>query len=109
MELWSQRLGVDYDRVVVLYVENADLEQRPVSGWADEHRQVVIQNYPSHRVAHGMPYVWVGDPVLSCWLADPHLDNIACLTDDIVDRARQCAPLRQPQHLPAHDHGVCAT
>jgi hypothetical protein len=26
-----------------------------------------------------VPYVRVGDPVLSRWLADPHLDNIACL------------------------------
>lgn len=65
MELRSQGLGVDYHGVFALHVENADLEQRPVSGWADEHRQVVIQKYPSHRVANGMPYVWVGDPVLS--------------------------------------------
>jgi hypothetical protein len=36
-----------------------------------------------------MPYVRVADPVLSRWFADPHLDNIACLADGIVDRARQ--------------------
>jgi len=76
---------VDYDWVVAFYVEDADLKQRPVGCWADKHHQVVIQKYPSHRVANGMPYVRVGDPVLSRWLADPHLDNIACLPDDIVD------------------------
>jgi hypothetical protein len=39
-----------------------------------------------------MSYVRVGDPVLSRWLADPRLDNTACLTDDIVDRLRQRLP-----------------
>jgi hypothetical protein len=37
VELWPQGLGVDYDWVVAFYVEDADLEQRPVGGWADEH------------------------------------------------------------------------
>lgn len=77
---------MDYDWVVALEVQDADLEQRPVCCWADEHDQVVIQKYPSHRVANGMPYVRVGDPVSSRWLADPHLDNIACLRDGTVDR-----------------------
>jgi hypothetical protein len=70
-------------RITAFDVEDADLEQRPVCCWADEHRQVVIEKYSSHRVPNGMPYVRVGDPVLSRWLADPHLDNIACLADDI--------------------------
>jgi hypothetical protein len=74
---------VDHDWVVTFDVEDADLEQRSVRCWAYEHRQVVIEMYSSHRVANGMPYVRVGDPVLSRWLADPHLDNIACLADDI--------------------------
>jgi hypothetical protein len=51
MELWSQGLGVDYHRVFALCVEDADLEQRSVSGWAYEHREIVIQKYPSHRCA----------------------------------------------------------
>jgi hypothetical protein len=80
MELRAQGLGVYYHRVCALYVENADLEQRAVFGGPDKHRQIVIQKYASHRVAHRMPYVWIGDPVLSRRLADPHLDNIACLT-----------------------------
>jgi hypothetical protein len=43
VELWSQWLGVDHDRVVAFYLEDADLEKRPVCCWADEHRQVVVQ------------------------------------------------------------------
>jgi hypothetical protein len=89
VELWSQGLSVDHDWVVAFDVEDADLKQRPVRCWADEHCQVVVQEYSSHRIANCMPYVRVGDPVLSRWFADPHLDNIACLADDIVDRARQ--------------------
>ena len=77
---------MDHDWVVAFDVEDADLEQCSVRCWAYEHRQVVIEEYSSHRVANGMPYVRVGDAVLSRWLTDPHLDNIACLADDIVDR-----------------------
>ena len=54
---------MDHDWVVAFYVEDADLEQCPVRFWADEHRQVVIEMYSSHRVANGMPYVRVGYPL----------------------------------------------
>lgn len=74
---------MDHDWVVAFDIEDADLEQRPIRCWAYEHRQVVVEAYSSHRVAHGMPDVRLGDPVLSRCLADPHLDNIACLADDI--------------------------
>jgi len=60
--------------VIAFCVEDADLEQRSVRCWAYEHRQVVVEKGSSHRVAHGMPYVRLGDPVLSRWLADPHLE-----------------------------------
>jgi hypothetical protein len=70
---------MDHDWVVAFYVEDADLEQRSVRCWAYEHRQVVVKEDSSHCVAHGMPYVRLGDPVLARWLANPHLDNIACL------------------------------
>ena len=70
---------MDHDWILALDVEDADLEQRPVSCWADEHRQVIVEKYSSHRIANCMPYIRVGDPVLSRWFADPHLDNIACL------------------------------
>jgi hypothetical protein len=90
MELWSQGLGMDHDWVVAFYVEDADLKQRPVRCWAYEHRQLVVEKYSSHRVTHGMPYVRVGDAVLSRWLTDPHLDNIACLGDDIGGFAPSC-------------------
>ena len=55
---------MDHDWVVAFYVEDADLKQRPVCCWADEHCQVVIQEYLSHRVANCMPYVRLGDSVL---------------------------------------------
>jgi hypothetical protein len=64
------------------------MSRTPISSshcWAYEHRQVVVEEYSSHRVANGMPYVRVGDTVLSRWLTDPRLDNIACLADDTVD------------------------
>lgn len=73
---------MDHDWVVAFDVEDADLEQRSVCCWAYKHRQVVIEKYSSRRVAHGMPYVRLGDLVSSRWLADPHLDNITCLADD---------------------------
>ena len=83
--------------VVAFDVEDADLEQRPVCCWADEHGQVVIQRDSSHSVANGMPYVRVGDTVPMCWLADPHLDNIACLTRS--DRRLRAAPCRSMRGL----------
>jgi hypothetical protein len=70
---------MDDDRVIVFDVEHADLEKCSVGCWADEHDQVIIQDHSSHGVAKGVPYVRVSDPVLSRWLVDPHLDNIACL------------------------------
>jgi hypothetical protein len=70
---------MDDDWVILFDVEHADLEKCSVGCWADEHDQVIIQKYWSHCVANGVPYVRVGDPVLSRWLAYPHLDNIACL------------------------------
>lgn len=79
MELGSQWLGVDDDGVLAVDVEDADLEQRSVARWPDQHDQVIIEEHSSHRVANGVPYVPVGDAVLSGWLANPHLDNIACL------------------------------
>jgi hypothetical protein len=71
---------MDDNWVIAFDVKHADLEQRFVGCWADEHDQVIIQKHSSHGVAKGVPYVCVGDPVLSRWLADPHLDNIACLS-----------------------------
>jgi hypothetical protein len=70
---------MDDDWVIAFDVEHADLEKYSVGCWADEHDQVIIQAHSPHGVAKGVPYVRVGDPVLSRWLADPHLDNIACL------------------------------
>src|SRR5271163_1560694 len=100
---------MDHDWVVASDVEDADLKQRAVRCWAYEHRQIVVEEYSSHRVANGMPYVRVGDAVVSRWLTDPHLDNIACLADDIVGpQAQRCRP-RQAQRHCTHDRGVCAT
>jgi hypothetical protein len=92
MELWSQGLSMDHDWVLAFDVEDADLKQHPVRCWANKHRQVVVEKNSSHRIANGMPCVRLGDPVLSRWLADPGLDNIACLADDIVGHARQRLP-----------------
>jgi hypothetical protein len=92
---------VDRDWVVAFDVEDADLEQCSVRCWAYEHRQVVIEEYSSYRVANGMPYVRLGDPVLSRWLTDPHLDNIACLAGAGVGclAAVSVWRLHQAQHL----------
>lgn len=75
---------MDHDWVVAFDIEDANLQQRPINGWADQHHQVFIQKDSSHRVPNCMPYLHVGDPVLSRRLTDPHLDNIDCLLDDIV-------------------------
>jgi hypothetical protein len=39
----------------------------------------IIQEHASHGVANRVPYVRIDNAVLSRWLADTHLDNIACL------------------------------
>jgi hypothetical protein len=70
---------VDHDWVVSIRVEDADLKQRSIEGWADEHCEVVVQTYFSHGVAHGVHDVDVSDPVLASWVAYSHSDNIACL------------------------------
>jgi hypothetical protein len=48
---------MDHHWVVAFDIEDADLEQRPIRCWANEHRQVVFQSYRSRRVANCMPYV----------------------------------------------------
>jgi hypothetical protein len=90
------------DRVILFDVERADLEKRSVGCRADEHDQVIIQKHSSHGVANGVPYVRVGDPVLSRWLAYPHLDNIACLG---LCSAHQRSANRRPRA--AHLIGEC--
>ena len=101
---WVVGLGVDDDWVVAFDVEDADLKQRPICCWADKHGQVVIQRYPSHRVANGMPYVRVGDPVLARWLgadfgsAKPKIDIVRSC-------ARRRIPQGRPMRKPARVHG----
>ena len=85
MELRSERLGVDHDWVVAFEIEDANLKQRPINRGADQHDQALIQRDLSHRVPNRMPYLHVGDPVLSRRLADPHQDNIGCLVDDTAE------------------------
>jgi hypothetical protein len=70
---------MDDDGIFSVDVEDADLERCPVGGWSDEHYQVVVQKHSSHGVTHRVPYVRVSDAVLAPWVANPHLDNIACL------------------------------
>ncbi len=55
---------MDHDWVVAFDIEDADLKERPVRRRADEHRQVVVERYSSHRIANRVPYVRLGDPVL---------------------------------------------
>ena len=69
------------DWVIAIDVEHADLEQRSVGCRANEDDQVIIEDYPSHGVANGMPDIRVGNAMLMCWRTDPHPDNIACLTE----------------------------
>jgi len=61
-------------------IEDADLQQRPIGGWSDEHRQVPVDDDSAHRGAHGVPDVRIGDAMLVRWDTDPHGDNIACLS-----------------------------
>ncbi len=70
---------MDDDWVIALDIEYADLKQRSVGPRSDEHHQVIVQKHAPHGVANRMPYVRIDNAVLSRWLTDTHLDNIACL------------------------------
>jgi hypothetical protein len=71
---------VDYHRVVTVEVEDANLEQRTVCARSDQHRQLLIESDPPHGVPDRMQHVTVTDRVLPGRFADPHLDNLRCLT-----------------------------
>jgi len=79
MESWTQGHGMDDHWVVSIKVEDAELQQRPVGGWSDEHGQVLFHVDPAHRVANAVQDVLVGHTVLPRRLADSHADNISCL------------------------------
>ena len=79
------------DRFVPVDVEDADLQQRSVGGWSDEHRQVFIYGYPAHRRADGVKDVRVDNTVLPRRLTDSHVDNISCL-DSCVNEYEKTAP-----------------
>ena len=64
VELRSQLHGVQEDRVVPGDVEDADLQQRSVGGWSDEHRQVFMYGYPARRRPDGVRDVGVDSTVL---------------------------------------------
>jgi hypothetical protein len=77
-------LGVYDDSIVTIDVEDADLDERSVCCWPDQHGQIIVHEHPPHSVANGVAYVCVGDAVLSRWLTDPHQDNIACLAGEVA-------------------------
>jgi hypothetical protein len=82
---------VDDHWIIALDIEHPDLEQRSVGRRSDEHHQVIIEKYTPHGVANRVPYVRIGNAVLSRWLTDAHPDNIACLDDGTIDCCRRAS------------------
>ena len=93
---------MDDDWVIAFDIEYTDLEQRSVGRWSDEYHQVIVQEHTPHGVANGMPYVSIDKAMLSRWLTDTHLDNIACLTDvdGLPFRAPSTHPVRHNLSVP---------
>jgi type IV pilus assembly protein PilM len=87
---------VDHNRVVSLDVEYAHLQEGPIGRRADEHGQIVVQDDPPHCVAYRVPYVCVGDAMPPRWIADPHADNIACLSG-VIGGGSTNPPTHAPQ------------
>jgi len=79
VELAAQLHGVDDDRILAFEIQDADLQQPPISSGSDHHGEIFIEVDPPHGVAHGVPDVLFVDGVLPGRLANPHLDNIPCL------------------------------
>jgi hypothetical protein len=97
VEDWSERHRVNEDGVIAVDIEHADLQQRAVAGWADQHRQFVVHDHAAHRGARRVQHVDIGDAVLTGWDRSP-LDNVACLgasvNDEGVDGASRRASKR---------------
>jgi len=87
VKLGPKRHGVNGHRVIAVHVKDANLQHCSVPRRPDEHGQVFAHVASAYGVANRVQYVVVGDAVVPCGRADPHLDNIACLTER-VHRAR---------------------
>jgi hypothetical protein len=64
--------GVDDHGIVGINTEDADLKQITVVGWADTHREVVIESPLGDGGAGGMEHVLISDAVLPSCLRDAH-------------------------------------
>ncbi|MDA8281017.1 MAG: hypothetical protein M0Z63_11485 [Actinomycetota bacterium] len=62
--------GVDGHRVLAVQPQHPDLQQRTITGWPDQHAEIVIELDPTHAMAHRMHDVLIGDAVLPCRLPD---------------------------------------
>ena len=79
IELVAESHGMDDHRIVAVEVQDADLQERAVAVRADEH-QNLIHVETLHRIANSVEHVIVIYTMLSGWFADPHLDNLPCLS-----------------------------
>ena len=73
------------DGVLAVDIKDADLQQRSVAGWPDQHRQLVVHDHAAHRGANRVQHVDIGNAVLTGWRTDPHADNLACLVTSVND------------------------
>jgi hypothetical protein len=66
LALGSKCHGVDDHRVLAVQPQHSDLQQRTITGWPDQHAEIVIELDPPHAMAHRMQDVLIGDAMLSC-------------------------------------------
>ena len=71
-----------YDCRSILRIDDPDLQQLPRPGWADEHRQSLVQSFDPYCIVKRVQDVLVIDPVTVSALGDERLtftgDKLAC-------------------------------
>jgi len=55
VELAAQLHGVDDDRILAFEIQDADLQQPPISRGSDQHGEILIEADPSQGVAGRVP------------------------------------------------------
>ena len=55
---------MDDDGILTVDIEDADLQQRSVVGWSDQHCQFLVRDHAAHRGADRVQHVVIGDAVL---------------------------------------------
>jgi hypothetical protein len=87
----------DY-RIVSAVSKDTHLEECPTDRRTNHHAQVVVHLDSADCVTDRVLHVGIGDVVDSSGLANPHADNVPCLSNQFKQRATR--PRLRPLGLP---------